>query len=78
MAPSRTGARIEPSRAGLIDLGRRVAAIANRRAAVGLAVGVVADGSLTSYSAHGVADVVGRTPLVKRPWPWVRRRWARR
>ena len=65
MASSRTGATIEPSRAGLIDLDRRVAAILNRRAAVGLAVGVVSDGSLTSFSAHGVADVVDRTPVTE-------------
>jgi len=64
MASARTGATIESSRAELIDLDRQVGAILNRRAAVGLAVGVVVDGSL-SFSAHGVADVVDRTPITQ-------------
>lgn len=35
----------------------------NRRAAVGLAVGVVRDGRLVSFAGHGTADVASSTPI---------------
>jgi CubicO group peptidase (beta-lactamase class C family) len=43
----------------------RVGEILNRHPAVGLAVGVVRDGSLESFSGHGVADVASNTPVTE-------------
>ena len=43
----------------------RIRAILNRRAAVGLAVGVVREGSLESFSGHGVADIATGTPVTE-------------
>ena len=40
-----------------------LAGIANRWPAVGLAVGVVRDGSLESIAAHGLADIASQTPV---------------
>jgi CubicO group peptidase (beta-lactamase class C family) len=43
----------------------RVAEILNRHAAVGLAVGVVRNGSLEFFGAHGVADLASNTPVTE-------------
>jgi CubicO group peptidase (beta-lactamase class C family) len=43
----------------------RVGEILNRHPAVGLAVGVVRDGSLEFFSGHGVADVASNTPVTE-------------
>ena len=43
----------------------RVVEILNRRPAVGLAVGVVRDGSLEFFHGHGVADVRSNTPITE-------------
>src|ERR1035441_1976227 len=43
----------------------RVAEILNRHAAVGLAVGVVRNGSLGFFDAHGVADLASNTPITE-------------
>jgi CubicO group peptidase (beta-lactamase class C family) len=40
-----------------------VAAILNRHPTVGLAVGVVRDGHLESFHAHGLADIASGTPI---------------
>ena len=63
MVSSRTRSTIEPRRYGDVALDRLVTRILNRWPAVGLAVGVVSDGSLTSFSATGVADIAERTPI---------------
>jgi CubicO group peptidase (beta-lactamase class C family) len=39
--------------------------ILNRRPAVGLAVGVVRDGSLEFFSGHGLADIPSHTPVIE-------------
>ena len=46
-----------------LDLEPRVAGILNRHPAVGLAVGVVRDGALASFSAHGLADIATGRPM---------------
>ncbi|MGH8838819.1 MAG: serine hydrolase domain-containing protein, partial [Jiangellaceae bacterium] len=43
----------------------RVDEILNRRPAVGLAVGVVRDGSLELFSGHGVADIASNTSVTE-------------
>jgi CubicO group peptidase (beta-lactamase class C family) len=43
----------------------RVNGILNRRPAVGLAVGVVRNGSLDFFQAHGVADIASNTPITE-------------
>src|SRR5688500_16319370 len=43
----------------------RVAEILNRRPTVGLAVGVVRDGSLEWFHGHGVADIATNTPVTE-------------
>jgi CubicO group peptidase (beta-lactamase class C family) len=43
----------------------RVDEILNRRPAVGLAVGVVRDGSLESFYGHGVGDIASGTPVTE-------------
>ena len=43
----------------------RVAEILSRHAAVGLAVGVVRNGSLEFFDAHGVADLASNTPVTE-------------
>jgi CubicO group peptidase (beta-lactamase class C family) len=48
-----------------VDLGAAVTGILNRRPAVGLAVGVVRDGSLESFHGHGVADIASGTPITQ-------------
>jgi CubicO group peptidase (beta-lactamase class C family) len=42
-----------------------VAELLNRRPAVGLAVGVVRDGSLEFFYGHGVADIASHTPITE-------------
>src|SRR4051794_32063453 len=54
----------------MTDLGEpqmqtRVDEILNRWPAVGLAFGVVRDGSLEFFSAHGVADIATGTPVTE-------------
>jgi CubicO group peptidase (beta-lactamase class C family) len=41
----------------------RVRELLNRRPAVGMAIGVVSEGSLEFFHAHGVADVASRNPI---------------
>ena len=48
-----------------IAMKARVAEILNRHAAVGLAVGVVRNGSLEFFDAHGVADLASNTPVTE-------------
>lgn len=43
----------------------RVDEILNRHAAVGLAVGVVRNGSLEFFHGHGVADIASKTPITE-------------
>jgi CubicO group peptidase (beta-lactamase class C family) len=47
------------------EMRARVDGILNRRPAVGLAVGVVRDGSLEFFFGHGVADVASNTPITE-------------
>src|SRR5512133_4003942 len=47
------------------QLGARVDEILNRWPAVGLAVGVVRDGRLESFRAHGLADIASNTPITE-------------
>ena len=47
------------------DLQTRVAEILNRQPAVGLAVGVVRDGSLAFFSGHGLADIASHIPVTE-------------
>src|SRR4051812_45763758 len=47
------------------DLEARGREILNRRPAVGLAVGVVRDGSLQFFSGHGLADIASHTPVTE-------------
>ena len=47
------------------EMTARVDRILNRRPAVGLAVGVVRDGSLDFFAAHGVADIATNTPVTE-------------
>ena len=47
------------------DVESRIRGILNRRPAVGLAVGVVRDGRLESFHAHGLADIASRTPVTE-------------
>jgi CubicO group peptidase (beta-lactamase class C family) len=48
-----------------LQLQARVRGILNRRPAVGLAVGVVRDGSLELFVGHGLADIASRTPVTE-------------
>jgi CubicO group peptidase (beta-lactamase class C family) len=48
-----------------LELETRVAGILSRQPAVGLAVGVVRDGVMTFFSAHGVADIPSRRPVTE-------------
>ncbi|HXV94414.1 MAG TPA: serine hydrolase domain-containing protein [Pseudonocardia sp.] len=49
----------------LLDLDTRIDAILNRRPAVGLAVGVVRDGSLEFFTGRGLADIASSTPVTE-------------
>lgn len=44
----------------------KIDAILNRHPAVGMAVGVVQNGSLQFFRGHGVADIAKRTPITER------------
>ena len=44
---------------------QELAAIASHHPAVGLAVGVIRDGRLSSFYGHGVADIASRTPVTE-------------
>ncbi|HEX6843512.1 MAG TPA: serine hydrolase domain-containing protein, partial [Actinomycetota bacterium] len=48
-----------------VELHDRVARILHRWPAVGLAVGVVREGGLESFVAHGVADIASGTPVTQ-------------
>lgn len=48
-----------------LQMKARVGEILNRWPAVGLAVGVVRDGSLESFCGHGLADVASNTPITE-------------
>jgi CubicO group peptidase (beta-lactamase class C family) len=48
-----------------LDMKARAEAILNRHPAVGLAVGVVRDGSLAFFYGHGVADIASGTPVTE-------------
>jgi CubicO group peptidase (beta-lactamase class C family) len=50
---------------GQSDMRARVGEILNRWPAVGLAFGVVRDGSLEFFSAHGLADIETRIPIAE-------------
>jgi CubicO group peptidase (beta-lactamase class C family) len=52
-----------PLRTDALDLKGRIDRILNRWPAVGLAVGVVRDGSLECFHGHGVADIESNTPI---------------
>ena len=56
------------ARGGMVDdreLMGRVNAILNRHPAVGLAVGVVRNGSLEYFHAHGLANIASHTPITE-------------
>ncbi|MDF2712210.1 MAG: beta-lactamase [Nonomuraea muscovyensis] len=48
-----------------LDLKTAVDKMLHRRPAVGLAVGVVRNGALESFHAHGVADIASNTPITQ-------------
>ena len=48
-----------------LDLEARAGAIRNRHPAVGLAVGVVRDGTLACFSGQGLADIASGTPVTE-------------
>ncbi len=50
---------------GQFELKARVGEIPNRWPTVGLAVGVVRNGSLTFFSGHGLADIASNTPITE-------------
>jgi CubicO group peptidase (beta-lactamase class C family) len=62
----RIGAPVHGS-LGIDELGlqARVREILNRHPAVGLAVGVVRNGSLEFFSGHGLADIASNTPITQ-------------
>lgn len=47
------------------DMQRSVDEIANRWPAVGLAAGVIRDGRLDAFAAHGLADIASATPVTE-------------
>lgn len=70
MSRSLTGPKIGPmdqalSGANDLELTARVGEILSRHPAVGLAVGVVRDGSLVFFYGHGVADIASGTPVTE-------------
>jgi CubicO group peptidase (beta-lactamase class C family) len=48
-----------------LELQARVAEILNRWPAVGLAVGIIRDGSLESFHGHGLADIASNSPITE-------------
>jgi CubicO group peptidase (beta-lactamase class C family) len=57
--------RTQESTPEIDELKARVGEILNRRPAIGLALGVVRNGSLVFFHGHGVADVASRTPITE-------------
>ena len=53
------------SEANDLEMRARVEEILNRHPAVGLAVGVVRDGSLAFFCGHGMADIASGTPVTE-------------
>jgi CubicO group peptidase (beta-lactamase class C family) len=53
------------SRLDDVALKARIDEILNRWPTVGLAVGVVRDGSLEYFHGHGVADIASQTPVTE-------------
>lgn len=47
------------------DLQRNIDEIANRWPAVGLAAGVIRDGRLDAFAAHGLEDIASATPVTE-------------
>jgi CubicO group peptidase (beta-lactamase class C family) len=58
------GGGVVPEAAEL-EIKARVEEILNRHAAVGLAVGVVRNGSLEFFYGHGAADIASNTPVTE-------------
>jgi CubicO group peptidase (beta-lactamase class C family) len=50
---------------GQVELKARIDGILNRHPAVGLAVGVVRDGSLEFFHGHGFADIASNSPITE-------------
>jgi CubicO group peptidase (beta-lactamase class C family) len=70
MIRSLTGPKIGPADRALsgaddLEMKATVKEILNRHPAVGLAVGVVRDGSLAFFYGHGVADIASDTPVTE-------------
>ena len=70
MTASVTEPRIDPPghrSLGIDELGlqARVRGLLNRHPSVGLAVGVVRNGSLEFFSGHGLADIASTTPITQ-------------
>ena len=47
------------------DLDRWIRELLNRHAAVGFAIGVVRDGRMAAFGAHGLADIEAATPITQ-------------
>ncbi len=48
-----------------LDLDRWIRELLNRHAAVGFAIGVVRDGRMATFGAHGLADIEAATPITQ-------------
>jgi CubicO group peptidase (beta-lactamase class C family) len=59
------GKNRQASETDILGLGASVGQLLNRRAAVGMALGVVRDGRLKFFSAHGLADIASSTPITQ-------------
>jgi CubicO group peptidase (beta-lactamase class C family) len=61
------GGQVRHGFAGIDELGMRarIGGILNRWPAVGLALGVVRNGSLEFFSGHGLADIASNTPVTE-------------
>lgn len=55
----------DPVRVDEHEIESQVVEILNRRAAVGLALGVVKDGALIFFSGHGLANIASGTPITE-------------
>src|SRR5215217_3274883 len=55
----------QPDPTDQLEVKASVDNILNRHPAVGLAVGVVRDGALESFFAHGLADIASNTPVTR-------------
>jgi CubicO group peptidase (beta-lactamase class C family) len=65
MAPQPVDGHEAASGIEMSEVKARVGAILNRRPAVGFAVGVVRDGRLDLFEAHGIADIASKTPITE-------------